>query len=197
MVAVQATTDAWPELRDLLADRQRRGLDRYDEWWQGVYRVVTGPTPEHGELVLELGSLLGPVVREAGLRQAAPVNIGSDKHDCRVPDLGVYRSDTRRTSPAFLATAVLVVEILSPGERSGSKLDFYAAWAVQEYLEIDLAKCTAELYVSRWQDENFTDFAGWDQVTDSEHLDFGVRMGRTRRGLVAGRNSLDLRRPSG
>ena len=43
-----------------------------------------------------------------------------------MPDLGIFRRDTSRTSPAFLETAELVVEVLSPGERAGEKLPFYA-----------------------------------------------------------------------
>lgn len=146
MVAVHTTTDEYPPLAEYLEFRRLRGLDTYDEWWQGVYRIVTGPSPEHGELLDDLAELLGPLVRAAGLKSAAPVNIGVDKVDCRVPDRAVYEPDTPRTSPAFLATALLVIEVLSPGERPHEKLDFYRAHGIQEYLEIDLAQGTVELW---------------------------------------------------
>ena len=142
---VQATTDQVPELSDLLERRRATGEDRYDEWWEGVYRVVTGPTPEHGELVVALGSLLHERAAARSLRVSAPLNIGLDKVDARVPDIAVFDPETERTSPAFLATALLVVEILSAGEAAGAKLPFYAAWGVQEYLEIDLDARTARL----------------------------------------------------
>jgi Uma2 family endonuclease len=77
------------------------------------------------------------------------VNIGIDKVDARVPDLAVYRPDTERTSAAFLATAELVVEVLSPGEAAGAKLDFYADRGVREYLEIDLASGDVRLLAHR------------------------------------------------
>lgn len=134
---VQTSTDDAPELLDLIERRRAQGLDRHDEWWEGVYRIVTGPSLEHGRLVLRLGALLDRLAAERGLVAAAPVNIGTDKVDARVPDIAVVRSDTPRTSPAFLSTAELVVEILSPGERSGAKLPFYAQSNVGEYLEID------------------------------------------------------------
>ena len=83
------------------------------------------------------------------------VNIGVDKYDAKVPDLGVFRRDTPRTSPAFLETAELVVEVLSPGERAGEKLPFYASRDVKEYLEVDLRLHTVRLLANvdgQWRD---------------------------------------------
>lgn len=138
MTTVGASTEQVPGLADLLETRRARGLDRYDEWWDGTYRIVTGPTPEHGRLIAMLSAFFLPLADAAGLHLSAPLNIGIDKVDARVPDLGIYRPDTPRTSPAYLRTAELVVEILSPDEAAGAKLDFYAQWGVEEYLEIDL-----------------------------------------------------------
>lgn len=166
MAAVFATTD---QLDDWLTHRRQTGQDRYDEWWEGTYRVVTGPSPEHGELLDALAELLGPVARAAGLKSSAPANIGIDKDDCRVPDRAFYEPGTPRTSPAFLSTAVLVIEVLSPGERPGEKLDFYTEWGVKEYLEIDLAAATVRLLVHR-------DTGEWEQIVDSELLPFGARL---------------------
>jgi Uma2 family endonuclease len=145
MVAVRATTDQVPALAEEIGRREATGENTYDEWWNGVYRIVTGPSPEHSRLVGKLFVLL--LVEAVGLHVAAPVNIGINREDCRVPDLGVYRPDTPRTSPAFLETAVMVVEVLSPGEVPGEKLAFYGAWGVQEYLEIDQGQRTARLLV--------------------------------------------------
>jgi Uma2 family endonuclease len=146
---VQTSTDEVPELLDLIEHRRASGLDTFDEWWQGMYRIVAVPPPEHGELVVSLGALLLQRARARALTVAAPVNIGIDKSDARVPDIAVFRADTERTSPAFLRTAELVVEILSPGERAGEKLPFYAEWGVREYLEIDLPHGTVRLLADR------------------------------------------------
>jgi Uma2 family endonuclease len=162
MVAVQTTTDEMPGLAEFIADRHRRGLDTHDEWWEGVYRTVTGPSPEHGELLDALAELLGPLVRAAGLKSAAPVNIGVDKQDCRVPDRAIFEPDTPRTSPAFLAAALMVIEVLSPGERPKEKLGFYRDHGVTEYLEIDLKAGTVEL--GAWSGSR------WEQVMNSEIL---------------------------
>ncbi len=42
---VQTSTDDAPELLARIEHRRANGLDRYDEWWEGVYRIVTGPSP--------------------------------------------------------------------------------------------------------------------------------------------------------
>jgi Uma2 family endonuclease len=168
MVAVYGRTDEVPELGDIIELRRFRGLDTYDEWWDGVYRIVTGPSPEHGELLDALAELLGPLVRAAGLRSAAPVNIGLDKHDCRVPDRAIYESGTPRTSPAFLSTALLVIEVLSPGEKPREKLHFYQAHGVKEYLEIDLERVSAQLWTCLRDVAVWTD--AWESVAVSEVL---------------------------
>jgi Uma2 family endonuclease len=86
----------------------------------------------------------------------------------------VFHPDTPRTSPAFLETAALVVEILSPGERAGAKLDFYAARQVDEYLEIDPRAGTVRL-LRREGD-------GWEPAETSTVLGFAVEPG----AVVAG-----------
>lgn len=149
MMMVQLSTDEMPELADLIEQRRAFGLDTFDEWWQGVYRVVTGPSPEHGKLIAHLCVLLLPRAAARGLDVATPVNVGIDKRDARVPDIAVYSPDTERTSPAFLATAEMVIEIMSPGERRGEKLPFYAEWNVAEYVELDPAARTVTILANR------------------------------------------------
>ena len=145
MTVVLTPIDAVAGLAEAIEARHAAGLDRYDEWWEGVYRIVTGPSPEHGRLAAWLARTLWSPSAAVGLHLAAPLNIGTDKAECRVPDIGVHRPDTERTSPAFLVTAVLVVELLSPTEVAGAKLDFYQSHGVEEVLEIDVATGRARL----------------------------------------------------
>lgn len=140
MTLVIASTDDVPELADVIRRRHETGQDICDEWWEGTYRIMTGPSPLHGMTVVELAVFLNPLAKRAGLKVSTPVNIGVDKVDCRVPDIGVFHPDTLYTSPAFLSSAELVVEVLSPGEKSSAKLGFYIEWDVSEYLEIDPAQ---------------------------------------------------------
>ena len=146
MPIVLASTDQVPGLDEFLTERQALGLDRYDEFHDGVYVIVTGPTPEHGKLIVQLILALSPAATSRQLDISTPANIGVDKVDCRVPDLAVFQADTERTSPAFLSTAELVIEVLSPGETPLAKLDFYARWNITEYAELDQATQTIRLF---------------------------------------------------
>jgi Uma2 family endonuclease len=166
MTTVMASTDAVPELAEVLARRREFGLDTYDEWWEGVYRIVTGPTPEHGRIAGRLFTFFDRLSEGTELQVSAPVNIGIDKQDARVPDVGVFVQGTARTSRAFLSTAALVVEVLSTDERPGGKLDFYARWHVDEYLEIDPRERTLRLLRSSE--------GGWEPTESSTVLPFRV-----------------------
>lgn len=164
MTTVLASTDVVPELEDALERRRALGLDTYDEWWEGVYRIVTGPSPEHGRVAVRTSGFLDRLTDGTDLVVSAPLNVGRDKQDARVPDVGVFARETPRSSPAFLETAALVVEVLSKDEAAGAKLDFYARWGVQEYLEIGLAR--RELRLLRREGRQ------WAPVTESAVLGF-------------------------
>ena len=166
MTVVLTPIDAVAGLAEAIEARHEAGLDRYDEWWEGVYRIVTGPSPEHGQLAVWMGTALTTAARRVGLNVAAPINVGTDKYDCRVPDIGVYRPDTPRTSPAFLATAAMAVELLSPGEAPGVKLAFYRAHGVEEVLEVDVATLRARLLLQ--PDSTADPAAPWAEASASQ-----------------------------
>jgi Uma2 family endonuclease len=146
---VQTSTDEVPELLARIEQRRANGLDRYDEWWEGVYRIVTGPSREHQRLLVAMLKLLEARLVDSSWEVLPDINVGVDKEDARVPDLAVLSIDVPLTSPAFVSTAELVVEILSPGERPGEKLPFYARWGVSEYIEIDLDHRTVRMLRNR------------------------------------------------
>lgn len=137
VLTVQASTEDVPGLLALIERRRALGQDRPDEVWDGVYRIMTDPTPEHQRIVTSLVVLIHGRLSDPALEVFPGINIGVDKQDYRIPDVAVVRRDTPRTSNAFLTSSELVVEILSRGERAGERLAFYAAWNVKEYLEID------------------------------------------------------------
>jgi Uma2 family endonuclease len=142
---VQASTDEAPELLALIEQRRVTGQDRWDEWWEGVYRIVTGPTVEHQRFLMALTMVLIEKLADPTMEVLPGINIGIDKRDARVPDIAILSKNERRTSRAFMASAALVVEILSPSERSHEKLPFYARWGVTDYIEIDLDRRTVEI----------------------------------------------------
>jgi hypothetical protein len=73
-----------------------------------------------------------PLAAAAGLIATGPFNLGSPD-DFRVPDGALHRG---RPTGAFLPTAALVVEILSPYDETWEKFGFYAAQGVDEILVV-------------------------------------------------------------
>jgi Uma2 family endonuclease len=169
---VLASTDDVPALAEVIKHRRATGLDRYDEWWDGVYRIMPDPTVAHQLLLTRLLVAWYEIARERGLSLMQGGNLGIHEVDVRCPDITVFRPDGPRTSPAYLATAELVVEALSPGEVSGAKLDFYAKWNVKEYLEIDQRASSVQLLANHagvWEPAEVSDVLGF-AVADVERL---------------------------
>ena len=151
-------------LDELLERRRRAGLDRLDEVWQGELHMIPAPSFEHAEIATQLARLLGPAADQAGLTIAMhEFNIGESEHDFRVPDGGLFRG---RPRGVWLRTAALVAEILSPGDETWAKLDFYAAHDVDEVLIVDLAT-RAVHWLSRTAD-------GYRPVARSGLIDMGA-----------------------
>ena len=139
-------------IEEVIAERKARGLDRYDEVWEGEYVIMNVPANRHQKLVTRLSSaLLLLVDEEAGDFVLSGANV-SDRMDWqtnyRVPDVLVYRGD----SPAedhgtfYLGGPDLAVEVVSPNDRTYEKLDFYAAVGTRELIVIDKSYERLELY---------------------------------------------------
>jgi Uma2 family endonuclease len=125
-------------LEELLERRRRSGLDRLDEVWEGVLHMVPAPGFAHALITQQLAVILDAPGRVAGLIPTmGEFNLGQDERDFRVPDGGLHRPGARGT---WLATAALVVEIVSPGDETWEKLPFYAAHDVDELLIVDPEK---------------------------------------------------------
>ena len=122
-------------LKELQELRQRSGLDRFDEIWEGVLHMVPAPLGEHADISQQLAVALDHPVRAAGLWPTmSEFNLGDSEADFRVPDGGIHRT---RPRGVWHPTAALVVEIVSPGDESWQKLPFYAAHKVDEVLIVD------------------------------------------------------------
>lgn len=143
MTTVLASTEDVPELGRALRRRQELGQDLYDEVWERVYRIVPAPGPRHAAVQASILALLELLADEAGLVALGPVNVGT-LDDYRVPDMCVVQPADIGDG-AFLATAEVVVEILSATETAGVKRSFYAGRAVAEYMEIRLDPIGVEL----------------------------------------------------
>ncbi len=96
----------------------------------------------HGRIDHLLAQLLGPPARAAGLYGSGPLNLGVPD-DYRVPDQAYLRSAQATLSNA---TAALVVEVVSPGDESRQKFDFYFRAGVEELLIVDPGRRTVEWF---------------------------------------------------
>jgi Uma2 family endonuclease len=124
------------EFEALLKRRQALGQDLYDEVWEGDYHMAPMAHSSHGYLDTQLAVLLHPLAQRAGLGETSAFNLGSPD-DYRVPDRGLHRGIP---SAVFVPTAAVVVEVVSPGDETWQKLDFYAAHSVDELLIADPAE---------------------------------------------------------
>ncbi len=131
------------EIDALLKRREALGLDRRDEVWEGVLHINPPPSYRHGRLSSILHALLRPLADAAGLQTVGTVGIGV-KDDNRIPDLTLQRPQDAQ--PQWQQTAALVVETVSPKDKSWDKFDFYAAHDVDEVLILDPEKRTADWF---------------------------------------------------
>jgi Uma2 family endonuclease len=123
------------EIDALIEYRQRLDLDHYDEVWEGVLHMNPPPAAEHQYLVQQLYDVLGPLARRAGLVPLLQVfAVGEGKDNYRAPDGGLHRTPPMGV---WQRTAALVIEVVSPADKSWDKFDFYAAHDVDEVLIID------------------------------------------------------------
>ncbi|MGH8906474.1 MAG: Uma2 family endonuclease [Egibacteraceae bacterium] len=116
----------------LLAERRQRGVDRFDEVWDGVLHMVPPPRAAHQEISAELFVVLRPIAQALGLRSFFVTGLFRTADDYRVPDQLYCRPES--LSDRGAECAELVVEIRSPGDESYGKLDWYAARGVREVL---------------------------------------------------------------
>ena len=136
----------------ILAERRAKGLDRWDEVWEGVLHVVPPPSIPHQEFVDDLKALLkahveryglGRVIREPGVRVP-----DTDETNYRVPDL-VFLSTDRlgRIGHQWIEGGPdIVFEVRSPGDESYDKLAFYAKVGVAAVVIIDPASAVLEVF---------------------------------------------------
>ena len=140
-----------PMMEELLInERQEKGLDKYDEVWEGVYMMSPIANNEHQWLVLKLAQAIsnscGP---EDVVFPGVNVSDRDDwKYNYRVPDVAVYLKDNPAEDKEtfMLGGPDLAVEILSPGDRTLEKLDFYASVNTKEVLIINRDPWQLDLY---------------------------------------------------
>ncbi|HEX4072899.1 MAG TPA: Uma2 family endonuclease, partial [Planctomycetaceae bacterium] len=139
--------------RQLIARRQRMGHDRSDEVWDGTYVIYSPPDNEHQEIRAQLTSLLVGIIDYQHIGKVRPgVNLSDRdrgwRKNYRCPDVVVFLNNTKGVDcdTHWVGGADFAVEIISPGDRSREKLDFYATVGTRELLLVDRKPWSLELF---------------------------------------------------
>jgi len=137
----------------LIAERKAQQADRFDEVWEGVYMMSPMGNNEHQGLATELSTAVGTAVDWRGLGRTLT---GANVSDCRtdwtknyrIPDVLVFARETSAEDceSHWLGGPEIAIEIVSPGDRTLEKLDFYAKVGTQELLVIDREPWQLTLY---------------------------------------------------
>lgn len=183
----------------MIAQRRERGLDRFDEVWEGVYIMSPIADDEHQEVVLGLAGIFLVVLVWTGLGKVRPgVNI-SDRDEgweknYRIPDIAVFLTGCHAINrdTHWVGGPDFGVEIGSHGDRSHEKLDFYAQVGTRELLIVDRDPWALELYALKRKKLRLV---GRSTLDDPVLLQSGVLPLSFR--LVAGktRPSIEVRTP--
>ena len=118
--------------------------------WEGELHMVPPPSERHQAVGLALLQALLPRAEERGLIGRYETGLfrpGADK-DWRVPDQTYCRPELR-SERGIEGPVALVVEVLSPGDETYEKLDWYADLGVSEVLVVDPATRRVELFADQ------------------------------------------------
>jgi Uma2 family endonuclease len=142
------------DFKRILRERRISGGDRYDEVWNGVYVMSPIADNEHQKLGFELA--MGFNLSLADCKIASQVFPGcnvSDRDDdwtknYRCPDVAVFLpgNPAQDRGSHWLGGPDFAVEIVSRGDRSRKKFEFYAKVGVHELLIVNRRPWRLELY---------------------------------------------------
>jgi Uma2 family endonuclease len=143
-----------PDLAErLIAERQQKGHDVYDEVWEGVYVMAPSPNDEHQKIALRIAHALVELIEIPGLGEVrTTINLAADpdnwEYDYRVPDVVVMLHDLkgRFHNTFWTGPADFVVEVASPYDDTRKKIPFYQQLKVRELLIVDRNPWKLELY---------------------------------------------------
>lgn len=143
---------------ELRKQRAAWGGDRYDEVWDGVYRMAPLPGDEHQQLVGRLASIFQDVMDWPGRGTVRPgVNITNRKEDWRqnyrCPDVAVFLpgGSAENCGVFWYGGPDFLVEVVSEYDDTRAKIPFYAQVKVREMFIVERDPWALELL--RLQDD--------------------------------------------
>lgn len=130
--------------RNLIIERQQKGIDKYDEIWEGVYVMPAAPSNPHQDLVGEFNDIFRQVVVHEKRGRVQPGANVSDRregweHNHRAPDVVVVL-DTGIAVDCmthWFGGPDFIVEIESRGQGTEEKIPFYGKVRVTELLIVE------------------------------------------------------------
>jgi len=136
-----------------MESRRLRGVDKYDEVWDGEIHVSPLANIPHQKIVIGLSMVLYTVVDMAGRGQVfSGVNISDrDKgwrQNFRIPDIAVILdgNPAKYCVTHWMGGPDFAVEIRSPGDETLLKIPFYEQIGTRELLVIDRDPWSLVLY---------------------------------------------------
>jgi Uma2 family endonuclease len=137
----------------ILDQRKKTGLDRWDEMWEGVLHMPPMPNRDHQDLEGSMESYLrfywAPALQAKVYHQINVASIGGWPNDYRIPDLVLLlpHSFAIDRNEYFEGAPDVVVEIRSPGDETYEKLPFYRDLGVPEVWVIQRDSREPEIHV--------------------------------------------------
>jgi Uma2 family endonuclease len=136
----------------LIQERKQKGIDLYDEVWEGMYVMPSMPNNAHQKLLDDLGDIYTEVVKRGKMgNKYQGVNVSDRQrgweYNYRVPDLAIVLKNSRAVdcNTHFCGGPDFLVEIQSPGDDTEEKVPFYGQIGVRELLIIHRDKRTLRL----------------------------------------------------
>jgi len=130
---------------DMIEERRRKGIDRFDEVWEGVYHMVPPPAFEHQKVVTGSAALFVPYVRQhrlgvlylgLGVR-----DVSWGEKNYRIPEwifLRAGREHLLKPESGYVDEGPdVVLEVRSPGDETDEKIPFYEKVGVRELVLVD------------------------------------------------------------
>jgi Uma2 family endonuclease len=142
-----------PVIQELIRARQQKGIDRYDEVWEGVYVLPPMPNLDHQDLSGDFYDILSLVVKAARKgRVQAGANVSDRRTDWeqsyRVPDMVVVLKNGRAVdcSTHWYGGPDFLLEVESSGDDTDLKIPFYSRIHVRELLIVHRDSRRLRLY---------------------------------------------------
>ena len=136
----------------LLEERRAKGLDGFDEVWDGVYVMSPLANNEHQRVVTELTVALHRFVSVTGVGEVYQGANVSDQENWtenyRVPDILVFLKGTiaEDRGTHWFGGPEFAIEVVSKGDRTLEKLEFYGSVGTRELLVVDREPWQLTLY---------------------------------------------------